>query len=222
MIFSPCLLIQTLIFPVPCKREQEKVESSADSVVLDGGRASGRAAWRHRTASLWRKARLWPFWGSQGVRLAASQSGTDALWDVCRPFLQGDTVCGVPPHAVQSNLHPAHRGIIQSGEGCYNHDYILFLILDLWFCTNPSPPQIFWALGTVFEVLLAILVMPTLGWRWLLAFSTVPLIIFALLCFVSTTWTGSRCHPLVMAGGSYWYITVIFYFPSNCTHFSYL
>ncbi|XP_047447878.1 synaptic vesicle 2-related protein [Mugil cephalus] len=43
--------------------------------------------------------------------------------------------------------------------------------------------EIFWALGTVFEVLLAILVMPTLGWRWLLGLSTIPLFIFALLCF---------------------------------------
>ncbi|KTF97652.1 hypothetical protein cypCar_00040878 [Cyprinus carpio] len=43
--------------------------------------------------------------------------------------------------------------------------------------------SIFWALGTVFEVLLAILVMPTLGWRWLLALSTIPLFIFAFLCF---------------------------------------
>lgn len=43
--------------------------------------------------------------------------------------------------------------------------------------------EIFWALGTVFEVLLAILVMPTLGWRWLLGFSTIPLFIFAFLCF---------------------------------------
>ncbi|XP_015221729.1 synaptic vesicle 2-related protein isoform X1 [Lepisosteus oculatus] len=43
--------------------------------------------------------------------------------------------------------------------------------------------EMFWALGTVFEVLLAIMVMPTLGWRWLLGFSTVPLILFAFLCF---------------------------------------
>uniref|UniRef100_A0A3B1IXL5 Synaptic vesicle 2-related protein n=1 Tax=Astyanax mexicanus TaxID=7994 RepID=A0A3B1IXL5_ASTMX len=43
--------------------------------------------------------------------------------------------------------------------------------------------EVFWALGTVFEVLLAILVMPTLGWRWLLALSTIPLFIFAILCF---------------------------------------
>ncbi|XP_061624322.1 synaptic vesicle 2-related protein isoform X1 [Phyllopteryx taeniolatus] len=43
--------------------------------------------------------------------------------------------------------------------------------------------EIFWALGTVFEVLLAILVMPSLGWRWLLGLSTIPLFIFAILCF---------------------------------------
>uniref|UniRef100_A0A3Q2G744 SV2 related protein a n=1 Tax=Cyprinodon variegatus TaxID=28743 RepID=A0A3Q2G744_CYPVA len=43
--------------------------------------------------------------------------------------------------------------------------------------------EIFWAIGTVFEVLLAILVMPTLGWRWLLGLSTIPLFIFAFLCY---------------------------------------
>ncbi|XP_043924328.1 synaptic vesicle 2-related protein [Protopterus annectens] len=43
--------------------------------------------------------------------------------------------------------------------------------------------EVFWALGTVMEVLLAVLVMPSLGWRWLLLLSTVPLIIFAVLCF---------------------------------------
>ncbi|XP_030598810.1 synaptic vesicle 2-related protein [Archocentrus centrarchus] len=41
----------------------------------------------------------------------------------------------------------------------------------------------FWALGAVFEVLLALVVMPTLGWRWLLGFSTIPLAIFVCFCF---------------------------------------
>ncbi|XP_051887818.1 synaptic vesicle 2-related protein isoform X2 [Pristis pectinata] len=43
--------------------------------------------------------------------------------------------------------------------------------------------EVFWAFGTVFEVLLAVVVMPTLGWRWLLILSAVPLMIFAILCF---------------------------------------
>ncbi|KTG37891.1 hypothetical protein cypCar_00006134 [Cyprinus carpio] len=41
---------------------------------------------------------------------------------------------------------------------------------------------VFWALGAVFEVLLAMVVMPTLGWKWLLAFSTFPLVVFAASC----------------------------------------
>lgn len=49
-----------------------------------------------------------------------------------------------------------------------------------WF----SLLQVFWALGTVFEVLLAVVVMPTLGWRWLLILSALPLLLFAVLCFV--------------------------------------
>ncbi|XP_051749239.1 synaptic vesicle 2-related protein [Ctenopharyngodon idella] len=41
---------------------------------------------------------------------------------------------------------------------------------------------VFWALGAVFEVLLAMVVMPTLSWKWLLAFSTFPLVVFAASC----------------------------------------
>ncbi|XP_073334329.1 synaptic vesicle 2-related protein-like [Pagrus major] len=39
----------------------------------------------------------------------------------------------------------------------------------------------FWAIGAVFEVLLALWIMPTLGWRWLLGLSTIPMAIFV--CF---------------------------------------
>ncbi|XP_022617817.1 synaptic vesicle 2-related protein-like [Seriola dumerili] len=41
----------------------------------------------------------------------------------------------------------------------------------------------FWAVGSVFEVLLALWVMPTLGWRWLLGLSTLPMAIFVCFCF---------------------------------------
>lgn len=46
--------------------------------------------------------------------------------------------------------------------------------------------QCFWALGACFEVALALVVMPTLGWQWLLALSTGPLLAFALICPVSS------------------------------------
>ncbi|KAL8604650.1 hypothetical protein ACOMHN_013430 [Nucella lapillus] len=42
--------------------------------------------------------------------------------------------------------------------------------------------EIFWAIGACFEVLLALFVMPTLGWQWLLGFSAMPLLVFAVSC----------------------------------------
>ncbi|XP_043234133.1 synaptic vesicle 2-related protein-like [Amphibalanus amphitrite] len=41
--------------------------------------------------------------------------------------------------------------------------------------------QLFWTSGAILEVLLAMVVVPTLGWRWLLATSSIPLVLFALL-----------------------------------------
>ncbi|GAB1602604.1 synaptic vesicle 2-related protein-like, partial [Argonauta hians] len=42
--------------------------------------------------------------------------------------------------------------------------------------------EIFWAIGACFEVMLALFIMPVLGWRWLLAFSAIPLLVFAAFC----------------------------------------
>ena len=41
--------------------------------------------------------------------------------------------------------------------------------------------QFFWAIGAVFLAILAWAVMPTLGWRYLLALSTIPLGIFVIM-----------------------------------------
>ncbi|XP_033227637.1 synaptic vesicle 2-related protein isoform X2 [Belonocnema kinseyi] len=38
----------------------------------------------------------------------------------------------------------------------------------------------FWALGACFGVVLALILMPSLGWRWLLGISTIPLLLFSL------------------------------------------
>jgi len=51
--------------------------------------------------------------------------------------------------------------------------------------------QIFWVLGSAFSTILAFIVMPTMGWRWLLAFSAIPLIIFIAACFVSSSMLSS-------------------------------
>nr|KAG5696862.1 hypothetical protein BaRGS_035272 [Batillaria attramentaria] len=42
--------------------------------------------------------------------------------------------------------------------------------------------EVFWAIGACFEVLLALIVMPSMGWQWLLGFSALPLLIFAACC----------------------------------------
>lgn len=46
--------------------------------------------------------------------------------------------------------------------------------------------QLFWAFGSVLEILLALLIMPTLGWRWLLGLSVVPVGIFLIFHSVGT------------------------------------
>ncbi|GFR77090.1 synaptic vesicle 2-related protein [Elysia marginata] len=40
---------------------------------------------------------------------------------------------------------------------------------------------IFWSVGAAAEVILAMLVMPTLGWRYLMAFSAVPVLLFPII-----------------------------------------
>lgn len=52
----------------------------------------------------------------------------------------------------------------------------------LWYIINF---QCFWALGACFEVVLALAVAPTLGWRWLLGLSAAPLFVFAIITPVS-------------------------------------
>ena len=48
--------------------------------------------------------------------------------------------------------------------------------------------QFFWAVGSCFESGLALLVMPTLGWRYLVGFSAAPLIIFAVSTHVTISY----------------------------------
>lgn len=44
--------------------------------------------------------------------------------------------------------------------------------------------QVFFALGGAVESLIALFVMESLGWRWLLIFSSIPLLFSAITCFV--------------------------------------
>lgn len=42
--------------------------------------------------------------------------------------------------------------------------------------------EVFWAIGSCLEVILALILMPSLGWRWLLAISSIPLFLFTIAC----------------------------------------
>lgn len=54
----------------------------------------------------------------------------------------------------------------------------------------------FWALGACFEVVLAMAVVPNLGWRWLLGLSAAPLFVFACL----TPWLPESARYHVSCG----------------------
>lgn len=54
----------------------------------------------------------------------------------------------------------------------------------------------FWAIGSVFTVAVAMAVMPTLGWRWLLGFLSLPLLFFVLMSY----WLPESCRYYLASG----------------------
>lgn len=54
----------------------------------------------------------------------------------------------------------------------------------------------FWAVGACFECILALFIMETWGWRWLLFFSSLPLLVFALSC----AWLPESARFLMTSG----------------------
>ncbi|XP_020601723.1 synaptic vesicle 2-related protein-like [Orbicella faveolata] len=67
-----------------------------------------------------------------------------------------------------------------------------------WLADNYGRKFFFWAIGSVFTVAVAMAVMPTLGWRWLLGFLSLPLLFFVLMSYsyiaqkISSTCTTSK------------------------------
>ncbi|KAI5704680.1 hypothetical protein M8J75_007854 [Diaphorina citri] len=105
---------------------------------------------------------------------------------------QALTLCAVLLfyYGILSSLAPSYtwmlflRGLVGFAIGCVPQSVTLYAEF------LPSKQRAkcvvlldcFWALGACFEVLLALIVMPTLGWKWLLALSTAPLLAFACIC----------------------------------------
>lgn len=59
--------------------------------------------------------------------------------------------------------------------------------------------QISWSIGALFEVLMAYLIIPTIGWRFLIAASALPS--FLTLFFI---WVGVVVRELVVVAGDWW------------------
>ncbi|KAL1129933.1 hypothetical protein AAG570_012877 [Ranatra chinensis] len=107
-------------------------------------------------------------------------------------------------YAIMSSFAPSYawililRGLVGFAIGCVPQSVTLYAEF------LPSKQRAkcvvlldcFWALGACFEVVLALLVMPTLGWQWLLALSTAPLLAFACIC----PWLPESARYHVMSG----------------------
>lgn len=76
------------------------------------------------------------------------------------------------------------RGLVGFGVGCVPQAVTLYAeflpLAQRGKCVVLL--ESFWALGACFEVLLALFVMPTLGWQYLLALSSIPIFLFSMVC----------------------------------------
>ncbi|KAL5241683.1 hypothetical protein ACI65C_009093 [Semiaphis heraclei] len=90
------------------------------------------------------------------------------------------------------------RGLVGFAIGCSPQSVTLYA--EFLPCKQRAKCVVlldcFWALGACFEVLLALIVMPTLGWKWLLVLSTAPLLGFACVC----PWLPESAKYLVTSG----------------------
>jgi len=140
-----------------------------------------------------------------GMILSASFWGNLSERYGCKPAL---TLCGVLLflYGLLSAVAPNFlwfillRGLVGFSIGCVPTSVTLYaeflpakqrakcvILLDC-----------FWALGACFEVALASVIVPNLGWRWLLALSAIPMLIFALV----TSWLPESAKFHVTCGQS--------------------
>ncbi|XP_060839119.1 synaptic vesicle 2-related protein isoform X1 [Rhopalosiphum padi] len=118
-----------------------------------------------------------PFWGS-----FSDKFGRKTALTLCSVLLFY--------FGILSSLSPNYtwllilRGLVGFAIGCSPQSVTLYA--EFLPCKQRAKCVVlldcFWALGACFEVLLALIVMPTLGWKWLLVLSTAPLLGFACVC----------------------------------------
>lgn len=104
-------------------------------------------------------------------------------------WLQADAVLGIPPYESKGPLPGAAAGKATLVEFQKKEEIDL-----LNYRGHPSSPawcvcvlQLFWSFGAMLEIVLALIIMPTLGWRWLLGLSVVPMGMFLISIKVRTS-----------------------------------
>lgn len=84
------------------------------------------------------------------------------------------------------------------------------LLAVRWRCRAAGPsdppswcvcaPQLIWTLGSMLEIMMALLIMPTLGWRWLLGLTSAPMGVFLIFNHVGA-FPVDPCPQDMRAGG---------------------
>ncbi|KAF8373243.1 hypothetical protein PRIPAC_79672 [Pristionchus pacificus] len=130
-------------------------------------------------------------WGVTPFQQAISTTFVFAGWMISSPFWgRFCDVYGRKKGLISASLLGFIFGIVTA----FTHSFLAFLLARFFvgLAVGGVPQSVtmtaeflpfFWAIGAAVEAGIALAVMPTLGWRWLVGLSSVPLALFALSCW---------------------------------------
>lgn len=154
------LLLSILAPTIHCLWHLSSWEEALITTIVFVGMAVGCPLWGWLSDNFGRKSMIVISASWLGYFGFLSSFSPHYLWIIALRCLVGVGIGGIPTmYTLLIEFLPIH---VRS-----------YIILCLAF---------FWALGSTFCVCVALLVMPTLGWRWLTGIATLPVVIFIILC----------------------------------------
>lgn len=154
------LLLAILAPTIHCLWHLSSWEEAFITTIVFVGMAVGGPLWGWLSDNLGRKSMIIVSASWLGYFGFLSSFSPHYVWIIALRSLVGIGIGGIPSmYTLLIEFLPVHMRS--------------YIILCLAF---------FWALGSTFLVCMALLVMPTLGWRWLTALATLPVVIFIILC----------------------------------------
>lgn len=123
------------------------------------------------------------------------QTHTHTLMSLSFFFISRSHICSFDLQVrVEDGVHPSEApSVPAASRHCESH--FVFTPCDVTSAHLPacslslSVPQVFWMLGSMLIIILGMLVVPSLGWRWMIRISVAPSIILIFLFRVT-----SRLH----------------------------